>query len=190
MSLCPTRLLRCSLTNSSRVHSRSNHARRHRWRKKPLRVEKCDSEIGKEASQSITGLVEAVRAANRGGSQGRTMTRLLISAVFAVLIAPAARAEGLDGTKLYEICGHHDFSSSENTVCAYYVKGFIEGMLFGDFSAKVTVGYCPPEEGISVEQGRLIIEKYMRDNPAILHRHAGVIAGEALLTAFPCKKSN
>jgi hypothetical protein len=47
---------------------------------------------------------------------------------------------------------------------------------------------CPPNGGVSVDQGRLIIEKYMRNNPETLHEQAGVVAGLALVQAFPCKE--
>ncbi|HTV38199.1 MAG TPA: Rap1a/Tai family immunity protein [Xanthobacteraceae bacterium] len=107
-----------------------------------------------------------------------------------MLATAPLKAEGLDGAKLYEICEHNDPSSTENIVCAYYIKGFIEGMLFGDFSAKVTVGYCPPEDGISPETGRLIFRKFIQDNPKASTDKAGVAVGAALLSAFPCKKPN
>lgn len=111
-------------------------------------------------------------------------------AVVVGLASMPVGAEEFDAARLYGVCEHHDPSSSENAVCLWYVRGLIEGMLFGSLSSKVSAGYCPPSDGVSVEQGRLILDKFMRDNPAMLHQKAGVIAGAALLAAFPCKKSN
>lgn len=118
------------------------------------------------------------------------MTRLCIAVILAVLTTIPIRADGLDGTRLYQICEHHNDDAPESIVCSYYIKGLIEGMLFGSITARETVGYCPPKEGLSTEQGRLIIEKYMRDNPRLLNEQASVIAGAAMLLAFPCKKPN
>jgi hypothetical protein len=44
------------------------------------------------------------------------------------------------------------------------------------------------KDGLSVDQGRLIIEKYLKEHPESLHEEAGLVAGPALLDAFPCKK--
>jgi Rap1a immunity proteins len=113
--------------------------------------------------------------------------------VAAVLILISSSAEGTEefsAKRLYGICQHHDPDSTEHIVCVSYVRGLIEGMLFGSVTAGTTVGYCPPENGISLEEGRRVIEKYMHDNPRHLHEKASVIAGTALLSAFPCKTAN
>jgi len=44
-----------------------------------------------------------------------------------------------------------------------------------------------PNEGVSHQQARLIIEKYLREHPEKLHKEAGFIAVEALVAAFLCK---
>jgi hypothetical protein len=113
-----------------------------------------------------------------------------VIALLTLLFSSAEAAEDFSAKHLEGICQRHDPDSMEHIICVSYVRGLIEGMLFGSVSASATVGYCPPENGISPEEGRRIIEKYMHDNPKHLHEKASVIAGTALLSAFPCKTSN
>jgi hypothetical protein len=48
---------------------------------------------------------------------------------------------------------------------------------------------CIPHE-VTVAQIQLVVVKYMREHPEKLHQDAGVIAGDALISAFGCKNSN
>jgi hypothetical protein len=117
------------------------------------------------------------------------MTRLLLATVLAASAIMTAEAEDFNGMALYQYCEHHDPDHVyESALCGFYVRGFLEGMLLGaGIGAKV---FCPPEAGISAPQARLIIEKYMRENPKALNAQVGAVAGAALITAFPCKKPN
>jgi hypothetical protein len=97
-----------------------------------------------------------------------------------LLLSGATSADDFSGTRLYEFCNHHD-GHTEETTCAAFVHGLLDGLMLGSMGR-----YCPPKEGVSVAQGRLIIEKFMRDHPEALHKQAGIMAGVALATAFPC----
>jgi Rap1a immunity proteins len=111
----------------------------------------------------------------------------ILIALLTLISSSAEAIEDFSAKHLQTICQHDNPDSVEHIVCVSYLRGLIEGMLFGSVSAVATVGYCPPKNGISPEEGRLIIEKYMRKNPAYLHEKASVVAGAALLSAFPCK---
>jgi hypothetical protein len=65
-------------------------------------------------------------------------------------------------------------------------------MLLGTLTQRSgAIKYCPPKDGLSVVQARLIVEKYMGEHPEDLHLEAGLSAAQALWDAFPCgAKSN
>lgn len=111
----------------------------------------------------------------------------VVIAVLTLILSSAEATEDFSAKHLQIICERHDPDSTEHMVCVSYLRGLLEGMFFGSVSAVATVGYCPPKNGIAPEEGRLIIEKYMRDHPRYLDEKASVIAGTALLSAFPCK---
>jgi len=112
----------------------------------------------------------------------------IIVAIF--LGTSSAKALDFDGSALYQICSDHNPNSAANVACNYYVRGIIEGMLMGTLTERNAKGtYCPPD-GLSQIQGRLIVEKYMRDNPLALSQQPAGIILDALLASFPCKRSN
>jgi hypothetical protein len=114
-----------------------------------------------------------------------------ISSVAVVIALVCSEANAFTGTELYRSCqrGPADLS------CVAYVRGFVDGMVIGKVVG-LTVGltklpmFCPPNDGILLEQGRLIVEKFLRDHPERLHEQASFLAANALLDAFPCQNSN
>jgi hypothetical protein len=106
----------------------------------------------------------------------------------AFLTSPASAAE-LTGNDLQEWCSAPK-GSGLGLACATYISGFMDGIEIGDGAKrKDTRMLCFPDSA-TVGQARLIIEKYMRDNPQSLHQPRAIIVGKALLLAFPCKNSN
>ena len=94
----------------------------------------------------------------------------------------------LTGAELYKFCSGR---SADGTIaCTAYVQGFIDGFIFGKGSEKMGVNWCPPggPKGVSGTQSRLIVEKFLRDQPQKLNDEAGLLVGEALLDAFPCSR--
>jgi Rap1a immunity proteins len=100
-------------------------------------------------------------------------------------------AHALTGTQLYQECLDKS-KGFQDLACLSYVRGFVDGMFMGGAVAAQFAGqYCPPKDGIDAIQARLIIEKYLRDHPENLHIEVGLLAGTALMAAFPCPpKSN
>jgi hypothetical protein len=107
-----------------------------------------------------------------------------------VLVAITVRpdtADALTGKELAQSCSAKNGKSAESLTCAGYVRGFIDGMIMGYTAHGTSRGYCPPMTGISVPQGRTIIEKWLRDHPERMKTDASILAGLALAEAYPCK---
>jgi hypothetical protein len=101
------------------------------------------------------------------------------------LLMPAravAAEDEFSASNLYDYCSEHDKGTKE-TACTAFIHGLLDGLLLGSSAKK----YCPPEQGVSVSQGRLIIQKFMRENPKMLNGQAGIAAALAMVVAFPCK---
>ena len=109
-----------------------------------------------------------------------------------ISIAISNYALAFDGMQLRQAC-----DSNRNTAggvsCIAFVRGISEGLQMGlalSHKLQEHVIYCPPTNGVSAEQVRLIVGKYLRDHPQKLNQSAGFLVGDALLAAFPCKTSN
>jgi Rap1a immunity proteins len=111
------------------------------------------------------------------------MKRLFVALI---VWSGATQAHALSGLDLY-----HDCQAASRTEaalgCIAYIHGLIDGMQIGRSHAR---DYCPPKDGLSVDQGIVIIEKYFKSHSEGLNDEAGLLAGPALLDAYPCKKSN
>lgn len=115
-------------------------------------------------------------------------TNWLAVAGCAVVLFVPNPAGALTGTDLYQSCRAQK-NSMGDAMCLAYVRGFTDGIMAGStVGEKFPSQYCPPAAGISAIQSRLIIEKYLRDNPQELHTEAGLLVLSALLQAFPCKR--
>jgi hypothetical protein len=113
------------------------------------------------------------------------MKSLMLAAAICVAFAGRS-ALALTGTELYQSC--QDKTPGVGfTACLSYSRGVMEGLLIGKIlSKKGPLPYCPPDDGLSATQARLIIEKYLKDHPEMLHKQAAFLAAEALMAAFPC----
>ena len=60
-----------------------------------------------------------------------------------------------------------------------YVRGVADTL-------RVSGAVCVPER-VSVGQLGMVVQKFLRDNPAQLHRDATVLTIKALMENFPCK---
>jgi hypothetical protein len=117
---------------------------------------------------------------------GFLVTALCIGA--GTMLSPQASA--LTGAELYRFCSQPP-NSDADLVCKYYIRGFTDGLTVSSFAAKSGKHQvCAPDQGIHPTQARLLIEKFLRDHPAMLHAEAGYLALFAFHEAFPCKPPN
>ena len=82
-----------------------------------------------------------------------------------------------------------------DSVCKTWVSGFYSGLAMAQVDAstnhKVPATCLPSGSGAaSTDQMRLIIQKFMRDNPQLLNQPMEMVAFLAIQGAFPCPKSN
>jgi Rap1a immunity proteins len=114
---------------------------------------------------------------------GKPMRSTVLAAIFALA---ATQANALTGTQLYRFCVEAPKGSVENTACNSYVRGFIDGLVTGVNEAADGRMICLPKDGIALEQGRLILEKALRDYPQFLHKEGGYLFGFGMMDAFHC----
>lgn len=113
------------------------------------------------------------------------------AASLAILVITMAifplKAKAFTGEELSGACATNDRAINE-AACVSYVRGFMDGMLFGTAYQKARPNsYCPPNDGISLIQARSVILNYLQNHPAELHKEAAFMAAEALVLAYPCK---
>jgi hypothetical protein len=98
-----------------------------------------------------------------------------VIAVVATLALASTQAIALTGTDLYQLCIESKKGSEadgslyarrheDNALRAFYVRGFIDGFDDGTWAHSWGIKICVPDEGISVDQGRLILEKRLRES--------------------------
>jgi hypothetical protein len=120
-----------------------------------------------------------------------TAKALLLLLLLALALSPQARAADnpdLSAQALYDLCNNNDQHAQD--VCQSWIYGFAWGMVTSQIAtsaANLSPGTCIPE-GVTGGQALLIIEKFMRDHPELLHHNAAVFSGFALTQAFPCKR--
>jgi Rap1a immunity proteins len=108
-----------------------------------------------------------------------------------ITIAATNSALAFNGVDLNNACADKKNGAGDLT-CTAYIRGVSEGFMRGlALSDKLQerIIYCPPTDGVSAEQARLIVEKYIRDHPKKLNEQASFLIEDALLGAFPCRKT-
>ena len=101
-----------------------------------------------------------------------------------LVIAWSAKAD-FTGADLQSAC------TDNQDLCDFWLTGFMSGMFGPQTTAQqgnVTPVSCLPEEGITPYQARVIVEKYMHDQPDNLHLSAQAIVFAAFGEAYPCNK--
>jgi len=101
------------------------------------------------------------------------MKRLLIIVLLALCSTPCF---AWDGNQLLGYCDHA--GSSEYHLCLGYVAGVADRL---NWMSIICIG------GIKYSQMSKVVEKYLTNNPELLHRNANNLVKNALVKAFPCK---
>ena len=115
------------------------------------------------------------------------MKRYSIGLIAAVTALLASDADGLSGNSLYLMC--QGKTGVDILTCQSYITGFLDGMFIGSVTGRAgNVKYCPPEKGVSAEQGQAIVKKYLVEHQGALHGDAGHLASLALIEIYPCPK--
>jgi hypothetical protein len=117
----------------------------------------------------------------------RFMSRTTFFACLLVVVVPI-KSWALSGAELHALCQDR---SPKLTACDYFILGFADGLIMGHENGLIAAHsnarwYCPPNEGLTVFQGRLVVEKYLIDHPEYWQSDAGLLVFGALTKAFPC----
>ena len=92
------------------------------------------------------------------------------------------------GIELLRLC---DGDIQDQPLCLGYIMGVNDTQFTNDqILAKyfdTTPRYNICAQGVSADQLRLVVIKYMKDRPEGLHYQASSIVGAALGSAFPCQ---
>jgi Rap1a immunity proteins len=113
------------------------------------------------------------------------MRSLLAGFLGAALLVLPLEASALTGVELLRFC-RQEKTTRGNLACVTYTRGFIDGFVSATIASNKNARACIPSDGVSADQGRLIIEKYLRDNPEKLDLEAGNLAMAAMIAAFRC----
>src|SRR5215217_3698415 len=114
----------------------------------------------------------------------KTVSTLVVAGVLAALATTGASA--LTGAELQKRC-REKISSPGELSCTAYLRGFLDGMVFGTFIGKTNPDlFCTPKGGIAADQARKIVADYLKVHPEKLHLEAGGLAANSLADAFPC----
>ena len=111
---------------------------------------------------------------------------LLLAGLLCLSLPVSAHAAQptLTGKQLVEMCTSR--AKKADAFCTAWMGGFTSGLFGAQMAAKKgDDGVCLPE-GLTPNQVRAIIEKFMNDHPSIRDLDAGSLGFVALRSAFPC----
>jgi hypothetical protein len=118
---------------------------------------------------------------------------LLFSLTFVAAVAKA------DGNRLLDSCqsleravDNSSASDADQLIKANFCLGLIQGvrntMQILDGALEPQMRTCWPAEGISNGQATRIVLKFLRENPASLHRDETSLTISAFMSAYRCKR--
>lgn len=119
------------------------------------------------------------------------MFKLLLAIIFLCI---STVAQAMDGNELYKKYGAYYWSSrveNANWLDTGIFMGFVDGVsvtsLVDGVSAN-SLDYCPPEDVIYTQLYD-IVGQYLTNHPERRQNRAVFLVKQALIEAFPCKKS-
>ena len=114
------------------------------------------------------------------------ITRSLFTLALVVSLVPATAAEKRADDVLRECT---DSDSAMRLSCLAYMSGFMDGIELGQAgSSSEMQRICLPDEGVSAEQARRVVVKWLQDHPKNLHESGRIQVFLAMADAFPCRK--
>jgi hypothetical protein len=122
-------------------------------------------------------------------TEANALKRLILVILIAVGLPSAAYSGVFTGMELRQLCVG---TKSDQDLCGIWISGFHSGLGAAQSTAKDARVTCIPN-GTTGDQARLVIEKFMAEQPNVLHLGADAVSFIALTRAFPCpssKKSN
>ena len=123
------------------------------------------------------------------------MTRLGVLFGMLVILAASssfAQSYSFTGNDLLLRCDGPYSSDVEKIAYSSFCTGYIQGL---QQMQHVVIGlrsvpplYCEPTQSGTYTQLESVIVKWLKNNPAQLHRDARILATKALMEAFPCSE--
>ena len=115
--------------------------------------------------------------------------KILAALVLLSMAGNVCATEGFafSGNSLKDYCDLDDTYASG--FCSGYITGVIHGVTseaIANKKAHSTAGCIP--NTVTIEQGTLIVIKFLNDNPELLHLAATRLITSAMSEAFPCDK--
>ena len=129
---------------------------------------------------------------NAGGIMNIQRSMLVVVSAFflALLLMPPVVHSYDRGDELLWACNAAPDSSIDDRLAQIHCMGYVQGILDG---VQLIFGlqpeskfFCPPESGISNDQGLRIVIKWLENNPEKLHESARMAVLIAYAQAFPC----
>ena len=115
------------------------------------------------------------------------MRKFIYLLIFGVLSATTICAAERSAEELLTQCTSTD-SEVFKLACASYMHGFGDAVAVLASIDSASSRVCLPKDGISADQLRRIVVKWLEDHPKELHAPASFEVLIALVDAFPCKK--
>lgn len=105
------------------------------------------------------------------------------------ILAMSMPVQALTGNELLKYCeeGNNEALKvhfQSNAFCLGYVTGASEGLFYADNRNVVCFS-----DGVTVEQLKKVVMKYLNDNPQKLHESYVPLIYSSIKEAFPCKKT-
>lgn len=123
------------------------------------------------------------------------MPRLILLAVLAfATFAPSPASAQMEAQEILWNCMEPLEGADYKQIMLYFTcLGYIQGAhdmmgyLF-TYGGKKNEVYCIPEKGISVDQLRRVVIKWIKKNPEMMNATARQAIQWAMIDAFPCRK--
>ena len=120
--------------------------------------------------------------------------------LFAVLsfaaLAPTPASAQIEAQEILWYCSEPPDTADHERIMRYFkCLGYLEGahdmmaFLFSYGGRENTI-YCIPKKGLSLDQLRRVVIKWIKENPSMMDATARQVIQFALMETFPCRKAS